>query len=428
MEIVLLFSLILVNGFFAMSEIALVTAGKGRLRRLMESGDKRAARAIELRENPVRFLSTVQIGITSIGVLNGILGEATLAEPLALWLQNLGAPQKTSEIGATALVVVLITYFTIVLGELVPKRLGQISPEQIARIVARPMLGLALAAKPFVLLLSGSTEFILRLFGVRSTSGQAVTEEEIQALLLEGADAGILDKQEHKMVRNVFSLDDRLVATLMTPRADIVYLDTKSSLDANLARMRDSVHSRFPVTRGGLSDVIGITTAKQLLAQTLRGESPNIAVDLEAAIYVPDSLTGMGLLEAFRSSHMQFALVVDEYGEIQGLVTVRDLIEAIAGEFKPGRAEDAWAIQRADGSWLLDGGIPVPELKDCLKLRRVPEEEAGRYHTLSGMLMLLLDRLPRTGDKVQWDGWSFEIVDMDSRRIDKVLAERIGHS
>ncbi|TFG86489.1 MAG: HlyC/CorC family transporter [Chromatiales bacterium] len=426
MDIVLLLSLILFNGFFAMAEIALVTARRGRLRQLADTGDRGAARAIELNENPIRFLSTIQIGITSIGVLSGIVGEATLAQPLALWLQSLGAPPNASEVGATALVVVLITYFTIVLGELVPKRIGQLNPEGIARFVAQPMLWLALIARPFVLLLSGSTELILRLLSVRSTSAQAVTEEEIHVLLEECSDAGVIERQEHDMMRNAIRLGDRRVASLMTPRSEIVYLDIDSPNEENLAKIRESSYSRYPVTRGGLRDVKGMIHVRQLLAQTLSGEPPNLSAELESAVYVPDGLTGLGLLDAFRSSQIRCVLVVDEYGHIEGLVTLQDLVEAIAGEFQTSRAEDSSAVQRPDGSWLLDGFLPVPELKDHLGLKAVPEEDAGHYHTLSGMVMLLVDRLPRTGDRVEWGGWSFEVVDMDGSRIDKVLAVRIS--
>lgn len=424
MDILLLLSLILLNGFFAMSEIALVTARKGRLRNLSEAGDRSAARAIELNENPIKFLSTIQIGITSIGILNGIVGEAMLAEPLAIWLQTLGVSTDASELGATALVVVLITYFTIVLGELVPKRLGQLSPEGIARFVAQPMLWLAVLTRPFVLLLSGSTELILRLLGARSTSAQAVTEEEIHALLEEGSQAGVIEKQEHEMMRNVSRLDDRQVVSLMTPRSDIIYLDLDAPLEENLARISESSHSRFPVTRGGLSDVVGMINARQLLAQTVRGQPPDFSTGAEPVVYVPDTLTGLELLEAFRSSHVQCTLVVDEYGQIQGLVTLQDLIEAIAGEFKASPAEDSWAFQRPDGSWLLDGLVPVPELKDYLMLKTLPGEGEGRYHTLNGMITLMLARLPRTGDRVEWANWTFEVVDLDGRRIDKVLVSR----
>ncbi|MGC4396109.1 hemolysin family protein [Hydrogenophaga sp. T2] len=426
MEIALLIALILLNGVFAMSELALVTARKARLQKLIDEGDGAAAAALKLGEDPNRFLSTIQIGITSIGVLNGIVGEAALAGPLALWLQSLGAPVQASQIGATALVVVVITYFSIVVGELVPKRLGQTHPETFARLVARPIDWLAKATKPFVLLLSVSTRALLRLLGVKENSAAAVTEEEIHAMLAEGTSAGVIESHEHAMVRNVFRLDDRQIGSLMVPRSDVVVLDLEESFEVNMARVESSRHSRFPVVKGDLGELQGVLNARLWLTQALRGE--NRALDqqpLQPPLYVPETITGMELLDNFRLSDVQMAFVIDEYGEVQGIVTLQDLIEAITGEFQPRDPETSWAMQREDGSWLLDGHIPVPELKDRLALDRVPDEERGRYHTLSGMLMLLTGRLPREGDHAVWEGWRLEIVDMDGRTIDKVLARRL---
>ena len=426
MEILILAALILLNGLFAMSEIALVTARRARLQALVDSGDAGAAAAIALNEHPTRFLSTIQVGITSIGVLSGIVGEAALAEPLARWIDGFKLIQpETARILATALVVVLVTYFSIVFGELVPKRIGQLTPEKIARLVARPIRGLATIAHPFVRLLSASTEVLLRLLGARTTADTAVTEEEIHAMIEEGSESGVIDEQERAMVRNVFRLDDRQIASLMTPRSDIVYLDLDDGIDENLKKVVDSDHARFPVCRSGLREVVGVVSARQLLKQAVQGEKMSLDTAQQPAVFVPESLTGMELLENFRATSSHVALVVDEYGEVQGLVTPQDLFEAIAGEFKTPSPEDAWAVQRKDGSWLLDGLIPVPELKDRLELERVPEEDYGRYNTLSGMLMLLLGRVPHTADVAEWEGWRFEIVDMDHKRIDKVLATRL---
>ncbi len=424
MEIALLFGLIILNGMFAMSEIALVTARKIRLQKLADAGDGAARSALQLGEDPNKFLSTVQIGITSIGVLNGIVGEATLAKPFSLWLQSLGMQAAASEYSATALVVVTITYFSIVLGELVPKRLGQIAPEAIARLVARPMVFLAAIAKPFVKLLSGSTQLVLRTFGIKDSGRQAMTEEELHLMLEEGSDAGIIEQHEHQMVRNVFRLDDRQIASLMVPRSEVVYFDAEDSLEENLQRFENSQHSRFPVVRGGWNNIVGVANARQMLAATLRGEKPDLLKDLKPAVFVPESLTGMGLLEEFRNSAVQLAFIVDEYGEVQGIVTLQDVMEAITGEFKTHHAEDAWAVQREDGSLLLDGLIPIPELKDRLELSAVPEEDRGRYNTLSGMITLLLGKLPQTADRCEWENWIFEIVDIDGMRIDKVLATK----
>jgi putative hemolysin len=410
-----------------MSEIALVTARRARLQALVDGGDAGAAAAIALNEHPTRFMSTIQVGITSIGVLSGIVGEAALAEPLAHWIDGFKLIEpETARILATALVVVLVTYFSIVFGELVPKRIGQLTPEKIARLVARPIRGLAAIAHPFVRLLSASTEVLLRLLGARTTADTAVTEEEIHAMIEEGSESGVIDEQERAMVRNVFRLDDRQIASLMTPRSDIVYLDLDDGIDENLKKVVDSDHARFPVCRSGLREVVGVVSARQLLKQAVQGEKMSLDTAQQPAVFVPESLTGMELLENFRATSSHVALVVDEYGEVQGLVTPQDLFEAIAGEFKTPSPEDAWAVQRKDGSWLLDGLIPVPELKDRLELERVPEEDYGRYNTLSGMLMLLLGRVPHTADVAEWEGWRFEIVDMDHKRIDKVLATRVA--
>lgn len=424
METLLLIVLILLNGAFAMSEIALVTARRARLARLAEDGDGAAAVALELHDEPTRFLSSIQIGITSIGILNGIVGEAVLADPLAARLQRLGMEPEASHLAATAAVVVVITYVSIVVGELVPKRIGQGNPEGVARLVARPMQILATLTRPFVRLLAISTDTLLRLLGKHPQAGPSVTEEEIHAMLEEGSEAGVIEQQEREMVRNVFRLDDRQIGSLMIPRADITYLDTEAPLEENLRWVTDSEHSRFPVCRGGLHEVIGIVNAKQLLRQTLKGGRPDLAALAQPAIFVPESLTGMDLLEHFRASGTQMVLVVDEYGEAQGLVTLQDVLEAVTGEFKPRNQEDAWAVRREDGSWLLDGLIPVPELKDRLELKAVPEEDKGRYHTLSGLMMWLLGRLPRTGDVARWEDWRLEIVDLDGKRVDKVLASR----
>jgi len=425
MEIAILFTLVLLNGVFAMSEIALVTSRKARLQLRVEEGDLGAAAAIELGQEPTKFMSTVQIGITSIGILNGIVGEAVLAQPLAIWLLGLGMDAKVADYASTGLVVVVITYFTIVLGELVPKRLGQMYPEAIARVVSRPIMWLSLASNPFVKLLGGSTSLVLKLLGVKEKSGSSVTQEEIHALLVEGSDAGVIEQHEHTMVRNVFRLDDRQIGSLMVPRSDIVALDATLPWSENLKRIDGAEHSRFPVVQNGLQNILGIATAKSLLTKTLKGETPNIAANLKTPVYVPDSLTGMELLENFRQSGVQIAFVVDEYGEVLGMVTLKDVMEAITGEFKPTNVDNAWAIQREDGSWLLDGLIPVPELKDRLSLKAVPEEERKQYHTLSGMMMVILGRMPKTADSVIWEGWRLEIVDLDGKRIDKVLATQL---
>ncbi|MBA0901460.1 MAG: HlyC/CorC family transporter [Candidatus Nitrotoga sp.] len=425
MSTLFLIILVLLNGIFAMSEIALVTARHARLARLATDGDASAELAIRLGEDPTRFLSTIQIGITSIGILNGIVGEAVFASPFATWLQTFGIAKGASELGATALVVIVITYLSIVIGELVPKRIAQFNPEGIARLVARPIHILAIVTHPFVRLLSISTHFILRMIGKGQQVEPSVTEEEIHAILEEGSEAGIIEEHEHAMVRNVFRLDERQVGSLMIPRADIVYLDINQPLEANLLRIAKSDHSRFPVCRGDLSNLLGVATLKQLFNQTFSGGQPDLTAQLHQCAFVTESLTGLELLAQFQGSDTHMVFVIDEYGEVQGLVTLQDVLEAVTGEFKPSDVEDSWAVQREDGSWLLDGMIPVPELKDQLELKLVPEEDKGQYHTLSGMVMWLLGRVAKVADVVTWEQWRFEVVDLDGKRIDKVLASRL---
>ncbi|RMX06601.1 HlyC/CorC family transporter [Corticibacter populi] len=422
MEILLLLGLIVLNGIFAMSEIALVTARRARLQSLADEGDKAAATALQLGEDPTKFLSTIQIGITSIGLLNGIVGEAVLAAPLATWLQSLGVPERTASISSTVVVVIAVTYVSIVIGELVPKRLGQITPEPVARLVARPIALLATITRPFVWLLSFSTKAILNLLGSRQSGESSVTAEEIHAMLNEGSQAGVIDQSEHQIMRNVFRLDDREVGSLMTPRTDVIYVDLQRSDAENLREMIESGHTRFPVCNGGLGQILGYVHAKQVLSRVARGEPADFARDLHTSLYVPETLTGMALLAQFRANSLQMAFVVDEYGEMEGVVTLQDVMEALTGEFASRNADDAWARPQGNGSWLLDGAIPTVELKDQLNLHAVPEEERGLYHTLSGMFMLMLERIPQVGDHVEWEGWRFEVVEMDGKMVERVMA------
>ena len=424
MKLLILFLLIILNGLFAMSEIALVAARRARLAKRAQEGDRAAALAMQLGEEPTRFLSTVQIGITSIGILYGVFSEHALSAPLAVLLQDLGLNASLASALATGVVVILITFVSIVIGELVPKRVAQLHAETIARIVAPPMSVLASISRPFVWLLTGATELVLRLLGQHNTAASAVTEEEIHAIIDEGTEAGVIEKTEQTMVRNVFRLDERPIASLMVPRADIVWLDISRPLQENIERLMQSPHLRFPVCRGGLDDILGVINAKQLFRQQQTGDALDLSKGLEDAVYVPESLSGMALLNAFRARNTHIMFVIDEYGEVQGMVTMHDLIESLTGEFQTDNSEEAWSVARADGSWLLDGLIPVMEMKDCLALRSVPDEGKSHYHTLSGMVMWLLGRMPTTGDVVEWEGWTLEVVDMDGKRIDKVLAQR----
>jgi putative hemolysin len=429
MDVLLIVFLTLLNGVFAMSELALAASRKARLNAMAEAGDKGAQAALTLLGNPNQFLSTVQVGITSIGVLNGIVGEAAFSDGVADWLRQLGASDKAAAISATAIVVTMITFVTIIFGELVPKRIGQLYPEPVARWVSRPMLWLATAAKPFVRLLSGTTAGVLKLLRIDTNAARAVTEEEITASLEEGVDAGVIEQHEHQMVQNVFQLDERPLTSLMVPRTDVEWLDASMTVAQGLQRASNGgsnggskgAHSWYPVCRGSLDDVVGVISVARLLE--LGVDTPgSIEPYATPASFVPETLSGMELLEQFRARAGRFVFVVDEYGVVQGLLTPRDLLEAITGELQPGAQIDAWATQRDDGSWLLDGLMPVGELKVRLELDELPQEDRGRYNTVAGLLMSVSGHLPAVAERIDCVGWCFEVVDLDGKRIDKVLA------
>jgi len=425
MEFLLIVLLTLLNGVFAMSELALAASRRARLNTMAESGDKGAQAALTLLANPNQFLSTVQVGITSIGVLNGIVGEAAFSPGVAASLRAWGMADNIAAISATGIVVTLITYITIIFGELVPKRIGQLHPEPVARLMARPMLWLATGAKPFVRVLSGSTAAVLKLLRIDTTAVHTMTEEEITASLEEGVDAGVIEQHEHQMVQNVFQLDDRPLTSLMVPRSDVEWLDATNTVAQSLkiagASGRNGAHSWYPVCRGSLDDVVGKISIGRLLE--LGPETPGtIEAYVTPASFVPETLSGLELLEQFRAKAGRFVLIVDEYGVVQGLLTPRDLLEAITGELQPGAQIDAWATQRDDGSWLLDGVMPVGELKVRLELDELPDEDRGRYNTVAGLLMSVSGHLPVVGERIECAGWLFEVVDLDGKRIDKVLA------
>ena len=431
MEIFILIVLIVLNGIFAMSEIALVTARKARLSPKAAAGDKSAQAAIRLGENPTRFLSAIQIGITSIGLLSGIFGEAALAAPLSTWMQEtFGIPASSAGTMATIVIVIAVTYLSIVIGELVPKRLGQLAPEKMACLVARPMTALATISAPFVALLSSSTGLLLRMLGAKPDETQTVTEEEIQAMIDEGSEAGAIEARQRDMLRNIFRLDDRPVSSIMVPRADISYLDTQLSLQENLDILSSFEHSWLPVCHGGLKNLTGIIRINQalLLCSGASAGDEDFAQKLEKSsrppVFVPETLTSLELLKIFEEQRTHLAFIVDEYGTLQGIVTPRDILKVLAGQIGTPH-EDAWAVQRDDGSWLMDGSIPVPELKDRLGLSSLPAEDKGYYTILSGMFMYLTGRIPHEGDSITWHGWRFEVVDMDGNMIDKLLVEKL---
>ncbi len=424
-EIIFILLLLIANGLFAMSEIALVSSRKARLQRRAEKDDGARA-ALELANAPDRFLSTVQIGITLIGILAGAFGGATISRHLAERLNRIPALAPYSEAVSIVVVVVTITYLSLVVGELVPKRLALNYPERIASRVAKPMQFLSRLTAPAVHTLSASSSFLLRLLGARPTGEPPITEEEVKILIDVGAEAGVFEAAEHELVDNIFRLADLKVPQLMTPRLDIVWLDVMSPPEEIRKRIINSPYSRIPVCQGTLDNVLGVVKARDLLARVLAGEPFDLRAAMRPPLYVPETRTALQLLELFKRSTAHIALVIDEHGALEGLVTMNDVLEAIVGEMPthPGRVEGL-AVRREDGSWLLDGRMPVSDFKELFSIERLPREEEGGYHTLAGFIMTYLGRLPSAADHFVWDGLRIEVVDMDRRRIDKVMVNRI---
>ncbi len=427
MEILILLALILFNGIFAMSEMALVTARKTRLQERARGGDKKAEAALGLARDPSSYLSTIQIGITLIGIWAGAYGEATLSSGLSDYLSRFPALDPYSGQLAFGVVVVGITYVSLILGELVPKRLALHNPELIAAVVAMPMRALSSIAHPLVRVLSVSTDLVLRILRSRPSREPPISEEEIRVLMEQGTQAGIFEKSEQALVKNVLRLDERMVASLMTPRMDIVYLDLEDALEVNLRKIGENRFSRYPVCRGGLEHVVGIVHTKEILARQVSGGRLDLAGCVQEPLFVPESVSAIRLLETFKQSRIHAAMVVDEYGEIQGLVTLNDVLGAIVGEIPA--AEDQGAsmvVKRADGSWLIDGMLDAGALKDLLHVEVLPDEEEAVYHTLGGLMMTRIGRVPRVADRFEWNGLRFEVVDMDGNRVDKVLVSGKG--
>jgi putative hemolysin len=424
-DVLLIVVLTLLNGVFAMSEMALASSRKALLLAMAEEGDHGAMAALRLMEHPTKFLSTVQVGITATGILNGIVGEAAFSAGVGSWLMGFGMPANVAKIVATGLVVAAITFITIIIGELVPKRIGQLYPEPVSRWLARPMALLARGAGPFVTLLSKTTQAILKLLRIDNTRARGMTEEEIAHSLEEGVDAGVIEQHERQMVQNVFHLDDRPLTSMMVPRSDIDWLDVSLTPVKCIARIAGGEpHSWYPICRGSLDDVVGIVSVAGLLAKRDDDQSTLDTIAVPAT-FVPETLSGMELIEQFRAKSGRIVFVVDEYGVVQGLMTPHDLLEAITGELKPNAQHDAWATQQGDGSWLLDGLMPVSELKARLEIRDLPGEERGLYNTLAGLLMTESGRLPGVGERIDAAEWRFEVVDLDGKRIDKVRAVRV---
>lgn len=422
----LIFFLIVMNGLFAMAEIAIVSARKMRLRQKAEKGSRGSAKALELAEQPTRFLSTVQVGITSIGILSGALGEKAVVEQLQSRLAAVPnfAPYA-HEIAMTAMVIA-ITYVSLIIGELVPKRLALLRPESIATFFARPMHALSLLALPLVKLLSVSTDVILRMLGAGRPDEPSVTEEEIKLLLEQATMEGIFERTEQQLVENILRLDDRKVGAIMTPRKDIVFLDVQKPFERNRQTIIDHPHWIIPLCRDGLDNIVGFVKTKDLLNRMLIGENTELMELNTPALFVPNSLSLMQVLEQFKKSHLHTALVVDEYGELDGLVSLSDILEAIVGDI-PSEAgeEEPQAVRREDGSWLVDGMLDSDRMKELFGLSALPEEQAGNFHTVGGFVMLRLGNVPKVTDCFEYQGLRFEVVDMDRNRVDKVLVSGI---
>jgi putative hemolysin len=415
-EIIMIFILILVNAVLAMSEAALVASRKARLQQQASEGNKSSALAIKLIEDPNIFLSTVQIGITLIGVLAGAVGGATIAESLAVALQTVPYIGEYSTSIALGTVVISITVLTIWLGELVPKRLGLNSPEKIAQIVAAPMLFLSKVFSPFIKLMSAATNLILRLMGVNPSSEPPITEEELQMLISQGTQAGVFQEAEQEMVEGIFSLGDSRVYSLMTPRTDLVWLDVTDSIEEIRTKIAECPFSRFPVRQDSLETIIGIVKSRDLLVESLSGNEIDLKTLLKPAYFIPETMFASRALELFKEKNTELLLVIDEFGGLQGLLTINDILEEIVGAME---FEEPQATQRQDGSWLLDGMLEVDEFKELFEFAVLPHED--EYETLSGFVMTSLGRVPQAADNFEWNGFRFEVMDMDGRRVDKVL-------
>ncbi|MEP7342011.1 MAG: hemolysin family protein [Acidobacteriota bacterium] len=421
-EIIAIFILLLANGVFAMSEIAIISVRKARLKQRADQGDAKAQAALELADAPGPFLSTVQVGITLVGILAGAFGGSRIAERLTPVLSGIPYVGTYGSGIAFGIVVAIITYFSLVIGELIPKRLALHSPEAIALRVASPMAKLSRFARPLVALLDHSTDGLLRLFGLRESAESPVTEDEIKVLIEQGINAGVFVETERDMVERIFHLADRRVSELMVPRTEMVWLNIDDSPEEIKSAIRDSPHSRFPVAEGSPDNILGIVHVKNLWAQGPDHRQIDLKAVLEKALFLPEGTQAFKVLEAFRQSRAQIALVVDEYGGVEGLVTLTDILEAIVGDL-PTADETAEPLftRREDGSYLIDGTLPIAEFKKLFGIKHLPREEDEWYQTVGGFVMTHLSKIPRAGDCFEWGGLKVEVLDMDRNRVDKLL-------
>ena len=422
-EILFIALLILLNGVFAMSEMALVSSRKARLQQRANEGDDNARAALELANAPNDMLSTVQVGITMIGILAGAYGGATIAEQLAVVLEPLPLIAAYAEVIALTIVVLVITFFSLIIGELVPKRLALNHPERIAAFVAKPMRMLAIMATPVVRLLGFSTDLVLGILRMRASTEPPITEEEIKVLMEQGTRAGMFQEAEQDMVERVFSLGNRRINTIMTPRTQIAWLDFDDPLHETLLKMTDSAHSRFPVGQGSLDNFLGIVHVKDLMLHSLAGKPMDLKSALHHPLFVPASMHILKVLELFKTSGTHIGMVVDEYGDIHGLITLNDVLEAIVGGMPSvAESDEPLAVQRSDGSWLVDGMMPVDAFRELMNIEEeLPGEESRHYHTLGGFVMTHLGRVPASADRFEWGDMYFEVMDMDGNRVDKIL-------
>lgn len=421
-EILIVFLLILLNGFFALSELAVVSSRRARLQQYAAEGRSGAAAAIKLVDDPTGFLSSVQVGITLIAILSGAYGEAALAAPLAVAIEGLPYVGPHASSVSTAIVIIGIAFVSLIAGELVPKRLALQNPERLACFVAPIMRVLSQVAHPIIWMLRKVTDLVLRLFATPSMEDPRVTEEEVKTLIAEGTEAGIFEPAEKEMLEGVLRVADRSVRSIMTPRPDVVWLDLDDEIEASYGVIADSGHSRFPVARDDVDNIIGIVHSKDLLEQTRRGGSIDLKGVARDPLYVHEGTPVLKLLESFRGSTVHMAVVLDEHGTVQGIVTPTDILVAIAGDLPEREGDDEPnAVMRADGSWLLDGQMPVYEVERTLAIRGLSAHE-HEYTTLAGFVLSQLGHIPVPGETFEWGKWRFEVVDLDGRRIDKVLA------
>jgi putative hemolysin len=423
-DLLVILLLTLANGLFVMSELAIVSARKVRLQQSANQGDARARAALRLAEEPNNFLAIVQVGITLIGIASGAFGEKALTQQLEPLLKSVPLLAPHASGLAFGISILSLTYLTLIVGELVPKRLALNSPEKIAAWAAMPMSLMAKAAAPIVYLLSTSSNLVVRLLGMQPSADPPVTEEEIRVLIEQGTEAGMFEQAEEDIMKRVFRLGDRRVSSLMTPRLEIIWIDLEDTLEESHRRMMESSHARFPVCNGGLDNLLGVVQVYDLLVKSMSGQPIDFTSSLNTPVFVPESTRALKVLELFKQTGTQIAFVVDEYGVIQGLVTLTDVLQAIVGDIPTVEdLQEPQAIQREDGSWLLDGMLPIYQFKELLNLedQELPGEQRGSYQTLGGFVVMYLGRIPMAADHFNWEMLRFEVMDMDGNRVDKVL-------